>query len=441
MRLRLRYNLRREVVTVYLPMAVAVLFIISSLIYTGYISIGPWGGTSGDGKTDDELSFSEFEGKESFSEEDLAELMKLKKKRGEGGGDEKEGYLDDIIIFAVLIAIIPYSVDTYIQKRKLRRYEEEFSDFLFEISEMMRGGIDPVKAVRELAKSDLGSITKHVRRATTRMSFGRSFDYSMKKMASSLKGDLINKYTDLLIHASFTGGNVSEIIMKASEDMKKFINLDREKEGNLKMYVVIIYMAQAILLLLSAVFMHYVLPNMESINIGMFFSGLSGSAPLDIAATMTYTFHIVMINAFFVGLIAGKMSSGSIKFGLKHSAVLMAGSYIVAFFFILPQPTVIEPVLITPVSYPSDGFIDIPLKEPIVFKVTDLEGNPKENITVNFDMTGPANGILSKQMATSDDAGLVSTKATLGVQEGIYKITARVDEYTATVEIKAKIEE
>ena len=453
--MRLKYNLGREVVTIYLPVVAAIFFILSALVYVGYIDLDvrhinlDFGkdkvvDVEGGGKADKEVSLSDFDSKESLNEEDILKLMELKKQKESGEKIDDDGtdtYLDDILIFAVLIAIIPYSVDTYIQKRRLKRYEGEFSDFLFEISEMMRGGIDPIKSVNELSKSNLGSMTKHVRRATARMTFGKSFDYSMRQMASSLGGNLVNKYTDLLIHASFTGGNVSEILMKASEDMKKFINLDKEKEGNLKMYVIIIYIAQAILLLLSAVFMHYVLPSFEGVNLGMFFSGLSGGAAIDIADTMIYTFHIVMINAFFVGLIAGKMSGGSIKFGLKHSAVLMIGSYIVAFFFILPQPVVTEAIIISPVSYPSSGFIGVPLPQQIVFDVTDLEGNPVENVTVNFGVSGPADGKLKNPRSITDDTGQVSTGATLGSEEGIYKITARVGDTISTIEIIAKTEE
>ena len=138
------------------------------------------------------------------------------------------------------------------------------------MSEMMRGGIDHVKATMELSKSNLGSITKPLRIATARMAYGKSFEYSMRKMAESTQSLLVQRYTDLLIHASYTGGNVSDQIQKSADDMKRFINLEREKEGGLGMYVIIMYMTQGLLLLLSGVFIFSVLPSLQNVNLGMF---------------------------------------------------------------------------------------------------------------------------------------------------------------------------
>ena len=444
LKLKLRYNLGREVITVYLPLVLSVVFVLASLFHLGYIDLGLGVGDEGDL----EIDVSQFEGVEEFSEADMARLKQAKKKmerEKKGGGD---AWLDDIVIFAVLIAMIPYSIDVFIQKKKLRRYEEEFSDFLFDMSEMMRGGIDPIKAIHELSKSNMGKITKHVRRATLRMKFGKSFDYSMREMASSMKSNLIGKYTDLLIHASFTGGNVSEIIIKSSGDMKKFMNLEREKEGNLKMYVIILYMAQGILVFLAAVYAQYLLPGLQGMNISMLSKALSGASVSEMLApetTMHYLFHIVIINAFFVGIIAGKMSGGSVKFGMKHSVVLIVLTYVVGFYFILP-PSLGENIKIGVVSAPKEGFLGITVPEPVKFKVTDLKGGPIEGTMVHFELKEPDGGGsrrknrggLKKEKETTDPEGIVSNIVTLGAMEGSYEVTAKVGGTTSKVIIKGK---
>lgn len=433
-KLRLKYNVKREAVTVYLPVFIALVFIAVAVMYTNM------GADGTKGKAGAADVFANLEGTGELTEEQLAQLAELKKIKESGGKDpNKNDPLDDIIIFAVLIAIIPYSVDLFFQKRRYRKYEEEYADFLFEVSEMMRSGIDPVKAITELAKSNVGTITSAVRRATSRMTFGKSFDYSMRKLGEELKSNFIIKYTDLVVHASYTGGQVAEIILKSSEDMKKFINLDREKEGNLKLYVVIMYMAQAILLFLAAVFLHEIVPSFSGVNTGMFFSGLgvSSGAKLDSHSIATYSFHVVIINAFFVGLISGKMSTGSMKHGLKHSVILMLASYMVSMFFIFPQAVMSEPVIITPVSYSSSSYVGIPIAEPIILKVTTLGGEPVEGVEVNFMMEGPSQGSFKQYRAKTDREGLVSVQPILGPKKGVYTIKAKVGESIGTVEVEA----
>ena len=99
--------------------------------------------------------------------------------------------LDEIMVFALIIAILPYAIDITLQKRGARKKEELYTEFLFKLSELMRGGLDPIKAVKELSKTDLGVLTPHIRIASTSMTFGKSFEESMKAMAKSLHSDLI----------------------------------------------------------------------------------------------------------------------------------------------------------------------------------------------------------------------------------------------------------
>ena len=76
----------------------------------------------------------------------------------------------------------------------------------------MRGGLDPIKAVKELSKTDLGVLTPNIRVASTSMTFGKSFEESMKAMAKSLHSELITRYTLLVVQASYSGGAVADTL-------------------------------------------------------------------------------------------------------------------------------------------------------------------------------------------------------------------------------------
>jgi flagellar protein FlaJ len=442
MRLNIRYNLKREYFTVALPFFIAFIFVAASLINAGFINVG---NAKTEEKKSGTFSFNNITEGQELTDEQIIALIEAKKTNPQEKTDseqrKKQSAVDDIILFGVLIAITPFSIDLFLKKRRLRRYEEDYSDFLFEMSEMMRGGIDPVKAVTELSKSNLGSITKPVRIATARMAYGKSFEYSMRKLAESTGSLLIDRYTDLLIHASYTGGNVSDQIQKSADDMKRFINLEREKEGGLSMYVIIMYMTQGLLLMLSGVFIFSVLPSLQNVNLGMFIKGSSGAA-LSKTATMQYIYHIVMINAFFVGLISGKVSTGSIKHGLKHSIILLLGSYLVTAYVINPNLGGIEEVKITALKYPTGNVMGgLPLQDPIVFKVTDKKDKPVANASMAFALSGQPGGKLQKAGLKTDVEGLISVYFTPGIQDGTYVVEASYNENKGTAEIKVKNDE
>lgn len=418
-RIRIKYNIRREYFTVLLPVLIAVLLVFTSILL-GYGMVEQKSTAE-----NDRLEKYEEIVREIGGEKGVEELPKEEKKTG----------LDHIIVFATLIAIIPYSMDTSLQKRRRRKKEELFTEFLFKLSELMRGGLDPVKAVIELSKSDLGGLTPHVRLAATAMTLGKSFEEAMKAMADSLESELISRYTHLVIQASYTGGAVSDLILKASEDMRSIIGIEREKEGNLKPYTIIFYFAQAIIVLLAYILSTSLLPYLKGIGAEMLF----GRAEIaDINFEQGF-FHLIMINAFLGGIIIGKITEGSSKHGFKHAAILMVACYLACIFFVLPTPQMAEEVTIEIISGDGqEGFVGLPLEGPIVFKIYDLEDNPKSGVYVEFSIT--PGGMVKPSFLKTDKGGLASVKATLGEEAGIYVIEAKVGCITKKATAIAKSE-
>ena len=296
----------------------------------------------------------------------------------------------------------------------------------------MRGGLDPIKAVKELSKTDLGVLTPHIRIASTSMTYGKSFEEAMKAMSKSLHSELITRYTMLVVQASYSGGAVADLILKASEDMRSIISIEREKEGNLHQYVMIFYFAQAIIIFIVYILTTSLLPFVAQIGATQMF-GKSDIGDIDFARGF---FHMIILNSIFGGLIIGKISEGEARYGLKHVVVLVVVGYIACALFILPPPvTQTGPnVNITVISGSGQvGLQNLPLKDPIVFKITDSAGNPVNSTQIQFSIT--PGGSVSPLTDTSDDKGLVQVNAVMGSAPGTYTIAAKANGNTVTVPI------
>ncbi len=250
--------------------------------------------------------------------------------------------LDQIIVFAVLITITPYSIDVYLENKRKRRYEEEFIGFLYELSELLRGGLDPLNAIKEIASPALESgqslhtLTPHLKKASAQISWGVSFEDVINEIAKSLKSPLISKYSYLIVQASRLGAINPSIILKAADDLEKTLQLERDKEAELKEFIMIIYGSELILIgmiyLLNSTLLPSIL-NMVKGGSGEAF-GIS-SIGMDISEFRTGFFHVIMINAFASGIIAGQISEGKARHGLKHSVILMIAGYAVSLGFLL----------------------------------------------------------------------------------------------------------
>lgn len=316
-----KYNLKREHIILLLPALIAVILIVISILPTVLPA----------GQEKQEYIYTPVEG-------NTTDVVPITNDHGVPKN------LDQIIVFAVLIAITPYSIDVYLIRKRTTRYEEEYIGFLYEFSELLRGGLDPLGAIKEIAspaletERSLQALGPHLKKAAAQIEWGVSFETVITSMSESLKSPLLSKYSKLIVQASRLGAMSPAIILKCADDLEKTLQLEHEKEAALKEYLFIIYAAQFILIGLIYLLNTTLLPSVLS----MFTTEMGKGSPLGIAAPSislagfkTGFFHVIMINAFASGIIAGQLTAGKARHGLSHSVILILISYTASLAFLL----------------------------------------------------------------------------------------------------------
>ncbi|HXW37827.1 MAG TPA: type II secretion system F family protein, partial [Nitrososphaerales archaeon] len=349
---------------------------------------------------------------------------------------------DLILVAALLVALTPFSVDTYRAERRRRKNEADFADFLFEMSELIRGGIDPVKAVNTLAEGDLGTVTQQVRVASKQMQLGYTFEQAMRNLATSLNSALITRYVDLVIQASYSGGGVSNLIQRASADMSTFIALEGEKRAGLAQYTMILYVGQFVLVALAAILVIQFVPELSGISAltsGTVTGGFLSNSDIANVPLERDLFFLCVINGLLGGLVIGKISEGKIKHGIKHSLVLVLIAFLAWTLIVVPASSSAGPTYpFAVVSYDKSGPVSLPLPDPIVVQVNNTDGTPASNVLVLFNIAGP--GGMAQVIPSSvytDDNGMVSAQIILGNVSGTYTVGVTVGSNTTAVNILA----
>ncbi|AFV22582.1 hypothetical protein Mpsy_0371 [Methanolobus psychrophilus R15] len=420
---RIRYNIKREYLTLGVPVFAALMIVLVAIL-AGHTLFPPEGQSSAAVNSEAaakqaayEALIAEMEAAEAAERGELPTSQEKEPVTEEK--DKSKDDLDHIIVFATLVAIIPFSINTFIQKKNLKKREVAFGEFLYKLSELMRGGIDPVKGVVTLSRSNLGAISKSAKDAASSMVLGHSFEDSMHRMSASIGSRLVNKYIDIVVMAAYTGGNVADLLFRTSEDMRAVIGIEREKEANLKQYIIIFYLAQGIIIMLTYILSTSLLPLIQGVGLEM----LGGAGLSDINFERGF-FHMIVLNAFFGGLIIGQITEGEIKHGFKHSALLIALSYVAVVTLLLPAG-IGGTYTITAMSGDAQEVIGgLPLQEPIVFNVTDKDGNPVPGTFVK--MTIAPQGVITSSMTKED--GTVAVAPVPGSDKGTYTVTATVGE-------------
>ena len=247
---------------------------------------------------------------------------------------------DYVLILGLFVALTAFGVDARHEMNRTRAYERAFSQFLFEMADAMRGGIDPAKALVEISKTSANVLRKHLRIAADGIRLGRPFETVLRDMAAPMSSDLINRYASLIADATGVGGEIATVVYRAAKDMDDFVKIEDEREKQLMLPVAVVYIAFGVLVAVLIALI-YIAPDLGTLNINFLggnpLSGASGGTssapptvpPLDQGSLRERFFELLIINALGTGAIIGAFTEGRARYGILHSLGLVAGIAIV----------------------------------------------------------------------------------------------------------------
>jgi flagellar protein FlaJ len=244
--------------------------------------------------------------------------------------------IDDVIIFSVLISITPPAITFHKKYKRTDTIEEYLPTFLRDISEMSRAGLTLPRAVNTVAKGEYGTLTKEVQVMDASMSWGVSFEEALRNFAKRVSTPIIVRSVSLITQASKAGGRVASVLEAAARDAREVKLLERERRGNMMVYVVISYMSFFVFLFVIGMLTSTFVPTMAEAGKAAQSAG-AGSQFIGAFDPAKYTrlmMHTGVIQGFMSGLVAGQMGEGSVFQGLKHSIILTLVAWMVFTFVI-----------------------------------------------------------------------------------------------------------
>jgi len=254
----------------------------------------------------------------------------------------------------LILGSMPYLTFLYLKDSKLRAMEEQFPNFLRDVSGSKKAGMTLPLAIAKCATSDYGALSNEVRRMEEQISWGISFDEALKRFGDRIGSSFIKKSTTIIIEAYRSGGAISEVLESVAEDAKMIRESEKEKHSTLSQYVTTVYLIHflfiAILVSLNKVLGPMVsAPGLSSVSSAGLpgISGGGGGVSLDRFKPLF--FHMSIIQGFFNGLIAGQIGDNSAIAGLKHSLFFILVSVLLFFIFMFDYKAIcmIQPTLET----------------------------------------------------------------------------------------------
>ena len=234
---------------------------------------------------------------------------------------------DEFFFFAVIIAVFPPTILNYIDYRWRKAVDSNLPNLFRSIVQAQETGMTLPQALEEAAKRSYGPLTAELRKMNAQISWGMTFEEALLALGKRVNTVLMQRTVPLIIEASRSGGHVEKVFEPTGKFVQTTLLLDKERRNQTRPYIAIIYVAFFVYLFTIILLFKSFFVSIE----GLPLLGSSVMAPQEMQRMF---FHMTAIQAFFGGLVAGKMGEGTINAGLKHSLIMMLCGYIALKLFL-----------------------------------------------------------------------------------------------------------
>jgi len=247
----------------------------------------------------------------------------------------KSTIIDDFLVLAVLVAIIPVAILDFKEQRRVKNLENALPNFFRDLAGMNDSGMTLPNAVHIVAGAEYSTLTPHIRKLDQDMSWGAGFVEAMYRFGKDLGTPLADRSVDLIAKASKAGGDISEVLRAAAKDTFEVVNLAQERSNNMLIYVIIVLVSFAVFLFVIAILVSTFLTTMATAGASASAAGARGfMGMVDLFLYKRLFTHAALLQGFFSGLVAGQMGEGRLIAGLKYSAIMVIIAWVTFRFFI-----------------------------------------------------------------------------------------------------------
>ncbi|MFX0015633.1 MAG: type II secretion system F family protein [Promethearchaeota archaeon] len=267
--------------------------------------------------------------------------------------EELENYLhsvseivrDPIIGFFDIIDITTISIFTLIlipawAYRSDQRWRDNIDDnipsLLREISDAQKTGLPLPRAIMSASKHNYGALTPELKKMAAKISWGIPFSKSLQSLTQTADTPMMKRTSLLILEAERSGGAIEDVFESAHKHVSEVLGLKRERLGSMKPFTWIIFasfivFSLVMIILLISFFQTLAVQMVDAVAEGQ---DPTAGLPFNLAGLQLIFFHLMVIEAIFAGLIAGKMGQGNSKLGLQYSCILLAICYLIFKFTI-----------------------------------------------------------------------------------------------------------
>ncbi len=238
-------------------------------------------------------------------------------------------YATDLFILACMFGAGPYGLFYNREAKRILAIDEKFPDFLRDLAESARAGMTLPRALVTAAQGTYGTLTSDIKTMAAQVDWGVDFGEALTRFAQRTKTPLIDRTVSLVVEAQRAGGSMVDILTAASEDAREIKQIVSERNTQMSMYNVVIYIAFFVFIVVIMVLSAQFIPAFkEAVGAasGAKVGGLTFK-DFDPEDFNTLFFHAALVQAIGGGLVGGVLTRGQPVAGFLNIAIMMLMSW------------------------------------------------------------------------------------------------------------------
>lgn len=239
------------------------------------------------------------------------------------------------LILSLVLVALPLFLKFLNDNKKQKLIEVEWLEYVRALVDGVRSGLPITQSVINLRDKDFGYLTKHTKKLANQVEWGIPITDAFNIFARDTNNKVIKRSVGILMEAERSGGEIVDVLESVVNSVVSINILKEERKSSTYSQIVqgyiVFFIFIGIMLVLEVKLMPMIQGMVQNLQGGLSGVGmLEGVGESEINLDFKKIFlSLILIQGLFAGLMIGKFSEGSIKYGVKHSAALIVISLLI----------------------------------------------------------------------------------------------------------------
>jgi flagellar protein FlaJ len=242
-------------------------------------------------------------------------------------------------VFAMIAILAPYGFLRARQIGRINEIEKRLPDFLRDVAEAGRFGMNLPEAIIVASSGRYGLLTDEIKRMASQLEWGVPVSEALYLFRNRINTPLTRRVVAIIIKANEAGGNVADVLAMVAHDAKEQQFSEEQRRINMSTYLAVIYISFGVFMVTIYIMAATFLPEMITAgnSVGSLSTAAGAGVPISVAIIpMIFLafFVAVIVHAVGDGIMAGVIDSGKIEVGMMHASFMLIAGWVFMRFFV-----------------------------------------------------------------------------------------------------------